>query len=744
LRAGSILRYLLGGLLGRFGALLVLGALCLVRLWDPMPLMFARLKGFDLYQYLRPSQVAERPVVIVDIDDASLAAMGQWPWPRTLLARLMERLAQYDVAAVGFDIIFAEPDRHSPKRYAESMPELPEGVRDTLRLLPGNDEKFAAALAEARSVVAIALLRGGQGEGRGTVLSPPIAVRAPLDVDARSYLIGAAAVLGNIEALQKAAKGSGMITPYPEFDGVIRRVPAIYRVGDAMYTSLAIELIRVAIGGRTMVLQAGRDGIEAIVFSGVGMPSIVVPTDRRGRLWVRYSYHDPERYVSARHVLDGSAPRERLAGRLVLVGTSAVGLQDIRATPLTGAIPGVEIHAQLIENILFKDHISRPYFADAFEFFTAVLLSLLLILVLPKFGASRTLASGFVLAALVSGAAWYLFAEERLLFDVTFPLGCSFAVFSTLSFFNYMREERQKKWVRGAFARYLAPSIVDQLARHPDRLNLGGEMRPMTLLFSDIRGFTGIAERFDAAGLTAFMNRYLTPMTDVILARGGTVDKYVGDAIMAFWNAPLEDPAHAANACRAALEMLERLAALNAELAAEAAKSGGEPIKISIGIGLNSAECCVGNMGSEQRFDYSVLGDGVNLASRLESQTKVYGVPILLGEDTRALAPDFAALEIDLIRVMGKTAPARVFMLLGQPARAGTGEFRALADAQAEFLGRYRRQDWDGAEAALATLRDRGKGELAALVEAYAKRVAHFRRQPPPPGWDGVYAAETK
>jgi adenylate cyclase len=744
LRGKAVLRPLLGGLFSRLGALSLLGALCLLRLWDPVPVQFVRVKGFDLYQNIGPSRITERPVAIVDIDDASLAVLGQWPWPRTLLARLTERLAEYEVAAIGFDIVFAEPDRHSPKRYAEGMPELPSSVRDALQALPGNDEKFAAALAKTRSVLGIALLRAAPREGGSSVSSPPIAIRAPLDVDARSNLIAAPGLLGNIDILQRAAPGSGIITPFPEIDGVIRRVPAVYRIGEALYTALAIEMIRIATGGRTLVVRAGRDGIEAIIFSGAGMPSIVVPTDRRGRLWVHFSEHDPARYVSARHVLDGTVPRERLAGRLVLVGTSAVGLQDIRATPVTGSIPGVEIHAQLIENILFKDHIARPFFADAFEFFAAVLLSLMLILVLPKIGARWTLVTGFGLSALVAGTAWYLFAEKGLLFDVTFPLGSSFLVFSALSFSNYLREERQKKWVRDAFTHYLAPSIVDQLARQPERLNLGGELREMTLLFSDIRGFTGIAEQFDAAGLTAFMNRYLTPMTDAILGGGGTVDKYVGDAIMAFWNAPLEDPAHAANGCRAALEMLDRLAVLNAELAAEAAKAGKDPIAISIGIGLNSAECCVGNMGSAQRFDYSVLGDGVNLAARLEGQTKIYGVPILVGEETRRLAPEFAALEIDLVQVKGKTAPARIFTLLGGPEFANTDAFRALAKAQSVFLDHYRRQEWDCAQSALDVLRGEGDMKLSALAELYARRIESFRAAPPPPGWNGVYVAETK
>jgi len=264
------------------------------------------------------------------------------------------------------------------------------------------------------------------------------------------------------------------------------------------------------------------------------------------------------------------------------------------------------------------------------------------------------------------------------------------------------------------------------------------------LLFSDIRGFTTLSERFDAEGLTAFMNRYLTPMTDAILASGGTVDKYMGDAIMAFWNAPLDDPGHAKSACRAALAMLARLKELNAELAEEARNVGRQHFPIAIGIGLNSAVCCVGNMGSQQRFDYSVLGDGVNLASRLEGQTKTYGIATLIGEETRSLAPEFAALEIDLVRVKGKTAPSRVYTLLGPPERAQTDAFRALESLQAGFLVAYRAAQWDAAERALAQLRAAGAGEIDSLCSVYAERIAEFRKNPPPAGWDGVYVAETK
>jgi len=308
----------------------------------------------------------------------------------------------------------------------------------------------------------------------------------------------------------------------------------------------------------------------------------------------------------------------------------------------------------------------------------------------------------------------------------------------------YFRTERERQQVRSAFGRYLAPALVERLAADPSRLKLGGELRPMTLLFSDIRGFTGISERFDAEGLTNFMNRYLTPMTEVVLENGGTVDKYIGDAVMAFWNAPLDNPEHAKSACRAALAMLEQLKLLNAELKDEAEKAGREHIKINIGIGLNSAVCCVGNMGSQQRFDYSVLGDGVNLASRLEGQTKAYGVATLIGEETRSLASEFAAIEVDLVRVKGKTAPARVFTLLGGPERAQTDAFRALEALQAGFLVAYRAAQWDAAERALAQLREAGGAELAGLCAVYAERIAEFRKDPPLAGWDGVYVAETK
>ncbi len=734
-------RFLRGALLDRGIALALLAGLCLLRLWDPAPVEGARVKLFDLYQNLRPSRNAERPVIIVDIDEPSLKAHGQWPWPRSLVARLVDRLAEHGVAAIGFDVLFPEPDRQSPAEYAAGNPELPEAVRDALRGLPSNDARLAESFSRVPVVLAMALLGVRAGGTTAGIKAAPVAIRG---ADPRPHLLGASGALVNVPVLQAAARGAGLITHNPETDGVVRRVSALYRVGEGIQPGLAVELIRVATGGRTLVAVTGPDGVERIVFSGADSPNVEVPTDRRARFWVRFSPHDPGRYVSARDVLAGTVPRDRLEGRLILVGSSASGLLDIRSTPLDRQIPGVEVHAMLIENILFQDHIRRPFYADAVEFFVTLVLALLLIAVLPALGAARTMISGLAAVGLVIGGAWLMFTGQGLLFDLSFPVATALLVFIALTFTNYFREERARHWVRGAFARYLSPQVVAQLASQPDRLHLGGEMRDMTILFSDIRGFTTISEKLDAAGLTQFMNRYLTPMTDAILTARGTVDKYMGDAIMAFWNAPLDDPDHARNACRAALAMQARLATLNAELAQEAAAEGRGHIPVTNGIGINSAICCVGNMGSQQRFDYSVLGDGVNLTSRLEGQTKYYGVGILIGEETRTKAPEFAALEVDLVRVKGKREPTRIYVLLGDAAAAQEAWFTELCAKQADFLAAYRGLRWDEARAALDAVRAAAGGRLDGPCAMFAARIEGFATAPPPPDWDGVYEALTK
>jgi adenylate cyclase len=710
-----------------------------LRAWDPVPAQLLRDLAFDTYQRTKPR--AQNPdeslVRVIDVDEESLARLGQWPWPRTLMAQLVDKLTEAKVGVIGFDIVYAEPDRLSPGRVIRSWPKTPDTEQLLARAadLPDNDKIFAEAIARSRVVTGFFIA----GEG----VRPP-ALKAGYGVagaDPLKALFGGLGTVPTLELLEAGAKGNGALSWYPERDQVVRRIPAVLRVGNQLYPSLFAELLRVGQGAQSYKIRSAQTGaaVEAIQIGRAA-----VPTDADGRLVIYFAPRASVRSIPAWKVLAGDFKADDIEGKIAIVGISAAGLLDIRATPLNPATPGVEVHAQAIEQVAAGTYLLRPDFSDSVEHLFVVVLCAGVILLVPRIGAAWAGVIGFGGAALAIGLAWMAFSRFGWLIDPVSPALAIGLVFVVTTLVVYFRTERERRQVRSAFGRYLAPALVERLASDPSRLKLGGEMRPMTLLFSDIRGFTTIAERFDAEGLTTFMNRYLTPMTDTILAHGGTVDKYIGDAIMAFWNAPLDEPEHAKSACTAALGMLDRLKQLNQELAEEAKRVGRQYFPIAIGIGLNSAVCCVGNMGSQQRFDYSVLGDGVNLASRLEGQTKTYGIATLIGEETRSLAPEFAAVEVDLIRVKGKTAPARVYTLLGGPERAMTDAFRALEAMQNGFLVAYRAGQWDAAERALAQVRAAGGSELAGLCDVYAERIAEFRKDPPPPGWDGVYVAETK
>ena len=732
--------------MGRMGTRLLgfipwicLALIVALRVWDPVPVQQLRELAFDSYQRIKPR--AQNPdeslVRIIDIDDESLSRLGQWPWPRTLMAQLVDRLTEAKVGVIGFDVVFAEPDRLSPGRLVKTWPKTPETEQLLARAdeLPDNDKIFAAAIAKSRVVTAFFISHAG---GRAPALKAGYGYAG---ADPSRAVFGARSAVPTLPELEAVAKGNGVLNYFPEHDQVVRRMPIVMRIGDQLYPSLFAELLRVGQGAQSYKLRSVQDGaaIEAVQIGRA-----TVPTDADGRLVVHFAPREAIRSIPAWKVIAGDFKAEDVEGRIALVGTSAAGLLDLRATPLDPSTPGVEVHAQAIEQVVAGTYLVRPDFSDSIEHLFVVVLCAGVILLVPRIGAAWTGLIGIGGAALAIGLAWMAFVRFGWLIDPVSPVLAIGLVFVVATLVVYFRTERERRQVRSAFGRYLAPALVERLAADPTRLKLGGEMRPMTLLFSDIRGFTTLSERFDAEGLTAFMNRYLTPMTDAILASGGTVDKYMGDAIMAFWNAPLDDPGHAKSACRAALAMLARLKELNAELAEEAKNVGRQHFPIAIGIGLNSAVCCVGNMGSQQRFDYSVLGDGVNLASRLEGQTKAYGIATLIGEETRSLAPEFAALEVDLVRVKGKTAPSRVYTLLGPPERAQTDAFRALESLQAGFLVAYRAAQWDAAERALAQLRPAGGEELAGLCSVYAERIAEFRKNPPPAGWDGVYVAETK
>jgi adenylate cyclase len=730
----------------RFGltravCVVLLFALVPLRILDPAPLEEIRLRTFDFYQSLRPRETVSRPVVIVDIDEASLKEIGQWPWPRTILADLVTRLTELGVVAIGFDIIFAEPDRMSPSIAATSFRNLDDDTRNKLRTLPSNDEVFAQAIGRSRVVVGQAGSATAAPRSQAeAALQTGFAVRGP---DATPFLVTFAGLLRNVPVIEQAAAGRGVFSVLPERDGIVRRVPLVMRAQGAMAPSLSIELLRVVTNSSAILVRTDQAGVQS-----VAVPGLQVPTDQNGRFWVHFNKHDPARYVSAKDVLQGRVPRDRVEGKLVLMGTSAVGLLDIKTTPVSAAIPGVEIHAQILESALTKSSLTYPNYAVGVELLVAVFVGLMIIIVAPMLRASTIIALGAIVAAALIGTSWYLYSQYNLLIDFTYPLISSALVYLALVFMNYVKEQKQRQQIRAAFGYYLSPALVEQLARSPEKLVLGGEERRMTVLFSDVRGFTTISEHYkhDPQGLTRLMNQFLTPLTNSIIERKGTIDKYIGDAIMAFWNAPLDDPQQEINACEAALEMLARADKLNQQFKREAEQNGGKYMPLNVGIGLNTGPCVVGNMGSDFRFNYSVLGDTVNVASRLEARTKDYGVPIVIGAQTEQQAKEkFATIEIDRIQVKGKSEPETVFTVLGHAELRQDPNFHDLRELTAGMLRSYREQDWTRALEAIERCRKAGERfGIAALYDMYAERIEAFRRTPPPPDWNGVHEAESK
>ena len=729
---------------GRVFGLALLVALVGLRIWDPAPLQQLRLKTFDLYQIAKPREPQGRPVIIVDIDDASLNTIGQWPWPRTVVAKLIENIARGGAAAIGLDIVFAEPDRTSPPLLAETIPDLSDTVQSELKAARDHDAIFANVLSRTRTVLGQSAYNPRPGDTRKTLA--PKASFATLGGDPDPYLVNYPNRLSNIPILEEAAVGRGMFTVRPDPDGLVRRVPMVVKAGGEKIPSLDADMLRVATGQTTFVIKTDEVGVQSVILAGIR-----IPTDQNAQLWIYYSPHDPARYVSAADVLSGKLPPETFNGKLVLIGTSATGLFDVRATPLDPVMPGVELHAQALENILAGTSLERPGYAIGAEVCLAILVGLIFIVLAPILGAIPVAALGAAISTAVVGLAWYFFLQQRILLDVVYPLVTGIAVFLTMVFVNYAREEAQRRQIRSAFSHYISPDLVEQLAQEPDRLMLGGETRTLTILFSDVRGFTSISESYkdNPQALTSLLNRLLTPLSHAVMQHGGTIDKYMGDAIMAFWNAPLDNPMHATNACAAALTMMENLDQVNSERAEEAKTAGTDFVPLRIGVGLNTGDCVVGNMGSDMRFDYSVLGDAVNLASRLEGQSEMFGVPIILGSSTAELVRDeFAVLELDALRVKGKTEPEIVYTLIGSRRDIPVEIFETLESGMGEMLVAYRTRKWAAASKAITRLRKLDVAplglDLSVLFDLYAKRIAEFRRSPPPKNWDGVFTLQTK
>jgi adenylate cyclase len=724
----------------RLVCLALLVGLAAFRIADLPAIEELRVRTFDTFQLIDPRVKTARPVAIVDIDETSLAKLGQWPWPRTRIADMVANLTKLGAVVIAFDVIFSEPDRLNPDAAADTFRNLDEATREKLRALPSNDQVFADTMRRSRVVL---------GEsGLPYVLSDldktlPVTGLAMLGEDPQRFMFNFPGLLRNTPVLEKAAGGRGLLTINPERDGIVRRVPMIMQAQGTTMPSLSFEILRVVTGTDTIFIKSGVEGIKSIAVKG-----LEIPTDRNGQIWVHFAHYDPSLYVSAVDVLEGRVPPEKIARKLVLIGTSAVGLNDIKTTPISPAMPGVEIHAQVLEAALTKKLLSQPPYGPLLEFGAALLLGILVIAFAPAFGPITLVAVGALFATVLVGISWYFYTQHRELIDFTYPLLSTTSIYLTLIFSSFVREQKQRRQIRSAFGQYISPALIEQLAQSPERLVLGGEEREMTIMFSDVRGFTTISESYkhDPQGLTSLMNRFLTPLTNAILARKGTIDKYMGDAIMAFWNAPLDDKEHQLNACEAAIDMLARIDELNKQREIEAKEGGHIYIPINVGVGLNTGTCVVGNMGSDLRFDYSVLGDSVNLASRLEGQSKEYGFPIIVGSKTAlAVKEKFAILELDFIMVKGKKEPEVIYAIAGREDVAHSGRFQRLRNLTIEMLACYRSRDWEGALAAVERGRKTDDAHaLEYLYNLYEARIAGYQKNPPPEDWNGAFALLTK
>ncbi|MDA1097775.1 MAG: CHASE2 domain-containing protein [Proteobacteria bacterium] len=737
-----------------------------LRLENPPFLQVFQLKLFDLYNQLHPRDYQPVPVATLDLDDETLSRSGlQWPWPRSKLAEMLARLFNAGAKVVAFDVVFAEPDRTSPRQALSiwlnqpslDMEKLSPAARafskPIIDSIPDHDEAFADIIGQIRDAAK------DHGVIAGVVLTNELsknkpAVKAGYAVngdDPLPFLNNYFGAVVNLPSIEAAASGIGSFNLTPESDGIIRRVPTFVRIDKQIYPSLSLEALRVFQGASTYILKSSGANLEENFGEKTGLNHIKVgrleiPVDGEGRFWVHFAKSTSERVIPLWKVFEKDFDPALVAGKILFFGTSAAGLKDLRATPLNPAAAGVDVHVQTVEQILSGHFMERPDWADGMEKVFILVMGLILIILTPRFGAMPGAAISLGTAIGAVAMSWYLYTDKLLLVDPIYPGIAILAVYLSSSAIMYLRTEAERERVRGAFSQYLSPALVEQLAREPDRLRLGGESRNMSFLFCDVRGFTSISESFKSnpQGLTRLINRFLTPLTDAILARQGTIDKYMGDCIMAFWNAPMEDLQHPQHACESALAMFEELEKLNQDLETEALENGEEYKPLNVGVGINTGDCVVGNMGSEQRFDYSVLGDAVNLAARLEGQSKNYGVGIVIGEDTQSMInDDFATLELDLIAVKGKAEAVHIHTILGRKEMLQQQDFLALKAQHVAMLDAYRQQDWAKAHELLKECRS-ADGSFGELYDMYEERVDFYMENPPDPSWDGVFVATTK
>ena len=681
-------------------------------------------------------------IAILDIDEASLKSVGRWPWSRDTMAALVDKLHDhYYVGALGFDVVFAEPDNSSGldslKQLAKSDLASNREFQTALKQLVPRldyDARFAQALADRPIAMGFYFIPAGYGDTKSGSLPPPslpLSVFAPLQPGMPS----ATGYGANLPTYQSVAQGAGFFNMRADEDGTARQMHLVAPYGDGYYPALSASTLRVAFGGDPLIAGVETSSILGRQYTApwVEVGGIRVPLSADGTVYVPYRAGAPFPYISAAQVLSGKAPLAQLENRIVLLGSTAPGLADLRVTPFSSTFPGVEIHAHLIAGMLDGTTRSTPPWAGDAQLAAVLILGGVLTFVLLRFGPVVGLASSIGLLALLLAA--YAAAWSRFwVVPMAAPMLMVFGLYAFNTAYGFFAESRNKRQMTKLFGQYVPPELAAEMSQDPAHYTMDGQSRDMTVLFSDIRGFTNFSENLSPAELSEVLNAYLSTMTHIVQHQRGTIDKYIGDAIMAFWNAPVDLTDHASRAVQTALEMQAALPKLNKEFAAR-----GWP-DVQIGGGANTGRMSVGNMVSEFRMSYTVMGDAVNLGSRLEGITKQYGVGILVTQTTVEADPVHVFMKIDDVRVKGKETPVAIYEPLGSQADLDPAVKQNAADFEAAFAS-YQKQDWDAAEAALRALNQRAPRKL---YDIYLERIAHFREAPPPADWDGVFVYTTK
>jgi len=692
--------------------------------------------SYDTRLLLTMPHTVDPRVVIVNIDEASLKQLGRWPWSRDKLAALVDTLFdKYAVAAIGFDVVFAEPDpslpvlEHLATTQLRTHPDFAKTLKNARSLLDF-DARFAASLHKGPTVLGYYFTPYA---GTAGVLPAPVFAAGAMHGQDRAFPtnLGYGA---NLPALQANAAGGGFFNMLADFDGVTRRMQLLQKYQGADYEALSLATLRAAFSAPLTFAQVNETGLgksyTRLVLDADGLS---VPLNQHGAAYVPYRAYSGYQYVSAADVLAGRIPPAVLENTIVLVGATAPGLLDLRVTPLAKSYPGVEIHANLISGMLDNTIRYTPAWAADAQTLVALVLGVLLALVLPRLTPVRGALLSLLLVATLLASNYWAWEHKWVL-----PLATLLVLILGLMLLNmawgFFAETRARRQITGLFGQYVPPELVDEMSQDPSRFNMRSESKELTILFSDVRGFTSISEGLSPQQLSDLLNEFLSAMTQVIHQHQGTIDKYMGDCIMAFWGAPMDNPHHVRDAVLAGMDMQAALTELNKTFVAK-----GWP-ELHVGVGINTGTVSVGNMGSQFRMAYTVMGDVVNLASRLEGITKFYGAPVVVGEDTRAALPDMNFIELDLVRVKGKDKPVAIFQPLGLNGQIDAGTL-IMAQKFALALAAYRGQRWDEAETLLHELTS---ASHVKLYELYLERIVYLRQNPPLASWDGVWVYESK